>query len=72
MPAREEARSTRWASHCSSCSFQVQSSLPFIAAALAVDDTLALLVLVSAVPGDSVSCAVNKLFYSCRVCCLKL
>lgn len=59
-------------SHCSSCSFQAQSSLPFSAAALAGDDTLALLVLVSAVPGDSISCAVNKLFYSCRVCCLKL
>lgn len=52
----------------SSCSFQVQAPC----CRLAVDDTLALLVLVSAVPGDSISCAVNKLFYSCRVCCLKL
>lgn len=39
---------------------------------LAVEGTLVLLVLVSAAPGYSISCAVNKLFYSCRVCCLKL
>lgn len=39
---------------------------------LAVEGTLVLLVLVSAAPGDSILCAVNKLFYSCRVCCLKL
>lgn len=39
---------------------------------LAVEGTLVLLVLVSAAPGDPILCAVNKLFYSCRVCCLKL
>lgn len=54
------------------CSFQVWvSSLPLLIQ-LAVEGTLVLLVLVSAAPGDSILCAVNKLFYSCRVCCLKL
>lgn len=58
--------------HCCSCNSQPHADCLFTAAALAADDTLALLVLVSAVPGNSISCAVNKLFYSCRLCCLKL
>lgn len=68
VPAgRREGHSTRlfaaFRSECPACCSLIQ---------LAVEGTLVLLVLVSAAPGDSILCAVNKLFYSCRVCCLKL
>lgn len=71
LPAgRREGHSTHL--HRASAAFRCGCPACCSLSQLAVEGTLVLLVLVSAAPGDSILCAVNKLFYSCRVCCLKL